>query len=56
MSVVLDATGFYPQGGGQAEDAGYPNGIRVVDTQPREETDIAHILETKPSLLLASSV
>jgi alanyl-tRNA synthetase len=56
VSVVLDAAGFYPQGGGQVEDAGYLNEVRVVDTQPREGTDIAHILETKPSLLLASSV
>jgi len=47
-SVVLDATGFYPQGGGQVGDTGYLNGIRVVDTQPGEETDIAHILEIKP--------
>ena len=47
-SVVLDATGFYPQGGGQVGDTGYLNGIRVVDTQPAEETDIAHTLEIKP--------
>jgi Ser-tRNA(Ala) deacylase AlaX len=47
-SVVLDTTGFYPQGGGQVGDTGYLNGIRVVDTQPGEETDIAHILEIKP--------
>lgn len=47
-SVVLDATGFYPQGGGQVGDTGYLNGIRVVDTQPAEETDIAHNLEIKP--------
>lgn len=48
-SVVLDATCFYPRGGGQVGDTGYINGMRVVDTQAGEETDIVHILETKPS-------
>ena len=46
--VVLDATCFYPRGGGQVGDTGYLNGIRVVDTQAGEETEIAHILEIKP--------
>jgi alanyl-tRNA synthetase len=55
-SVVLDATGFCPQGGGQVGDTGYLNGIRVVDTQPGEETDIAHILETKPFFSVGASV
>ncbi len=47
-SVVLDATCFYPRGGGQVGDTGYLNGVRVVDTQAGEETDIVHILEEKP--------
>jgi len=47
-SVVLDATCFYPRGGGQVGDTGYLNGVRVVDTQAGEETDIVHILEIKP--------
>lgn len=47
-NVVLNATCFYPRGGGQVGDTGYLNGIRVVDTQPGEETDIVHILEIKP--------
>lgn len=55
-SVVLDATCFYPRGGGQAGDTGYLNGIRVVETQAGEETDIAHILEAKPCFSVGASV
>ncbi len=47
-SVVLDATCFYPRGGGQVGDTGYLNGVRVVDTRAGEETEIVHILEIKP--------
>ena len=34
--VVLEATAFYPEGGGQAADTGTLNGIRVLDTRERE--------------------
>mgnify|MGYP005803264091 CR=1 FL=1 len=30
-AVVLDATAFYPTGGGQPHDTGTLNGVRVVD-------------------------
>ena len=33
FSVVLEATAFYPEGGGQAADTGFLNGIRVLDTR-----------------------
>ena len=42
--VVLDATAFYPEGGGQAADTGTLNGVRVKDTREREEK-IVHLCE-----------
>ena len=35
--VILDATAFYPEGGGQAADIGTLNGIRVWDVHERGE-------------------
>ena len=40
--VVLNATAFYPEGGGQAADTGTLNGIRVLDTREQGET-IQHL-------------
>ena len=42
--VVLDATAFYPEGGGQAADTGILNGIRVLDTRERGEA-VVHLCE-----------
>ena len=36
-AVILDATAFYPEGGGQACDLGTLNGIRVLDVQEQGE-------------------
>ena len=38
--VILDATAFYPEGGGQACDRGALGNVRVLDTRERGETVI----------------
>ena len=42
--VTLDATAFYPEGGGQACDLGTLNGIAVTDVRERGE-EIIHLCE-----------
>jgi alanyl-tRNA synthetase len=46
-AVTLDATAFYPEGGGQPADRGTLDGLAVVDVQERDG-EIFHILETNP--------
>ena len=42
--VFLDATAFYPEGGGQAADTGTLGQARVLDVQERDET-VAHLCD-----------
>jgi len=42
--ILLDATAFYPEGGGQACDLGYLNGVRVLDVRERGET-VVHLCD-----------
>ena len=42
--VILDATAFYPEGGGQAADTGFLGGVRVLDTRERGGT-VVHLCE-----------
>ena len=44
-AVELEATCFYPEGGGQLGDRGTLGGARVVDVQVTEEGRIWHLLE-----------
>ena len=43
-AVTLDATAFYPEGGGQAPDKGTLNGIAVLDVQEKGES-VTHLCE-----------
>ena len=44
FSVILDATAFYPEGGGQACDLGTLGNVRVLDVQERGET-VVHLCD-----------
>ena len=43
-AVILDATAFYPEGGGQAADVGTLGDVRVLDTRERGD-DVVHFCD-----------
>lgn len=47
VNVVLEATYFFPRGGGQTGDSGTIDGVKVVDTVA-ENGRIVHIMESAP--------
>lgn len=53
--VILDATAFYPSGGGQVCDTGDVEGVRVLSAKKAGE-DIVHEMETDPSFAFGQRV
>lgn len=43
-AVVLDQTAFYPTAGGQPNDIGSLNGVKVIDVIERDDNEIVHVL------------
>ena len=46
FQVTLDATAFYPEGGGQPGDTGSLGGVRVLDTQ-EQNGEVVHLCDGK---------
>ena len=53
--LLLDATAFYPSGGGQTYDTGEIEGIKVIGVR-KEDDVIVHSLERQPSLAIGDTV
>ena len=44
VKIILDKTAFFPGGGGQKNDSGFINNVKVIDIYEENE-DIVHLLE-----------
>lgn len=53
--VILDATAFYPSGGGQVCDTGTIDGIRVLNVRKTDD-EIVHDLESEPPFAVGQHV
>jgi len=53
--VTLDATAFYPSGGGQVCDTGAIGGVRVVAVRKADD-EIAHELEAEPPFQIGQEI
>jgi alanyl-tRNA synthetase len=47
-AIVLDQTAFYPTAGGQPNDLGAINGLRIVDVVERADGEILHVIAELP--------
>ena len=56
VSVIVDQTAFYPTGGGQPNDTGILEGVRVVDVFEDDSGVIHHILEQPVPLTAGDKV
>ncbi|MEM5852772.1 MAG: alanyl-tRNA editing protein [Candidatus Aenigmatarchaeota archaeon] len=54
--VILDQTCFYAKSGGQINDTGEINGIKVVDVLKDDEENIIHVLEKEPEFKVGDVV
>lgn len=55
-ALVLEATAFYPEAGGQLGDRGTLGGIEVLDTQELDDGSIVHVLAADPGLAAGATV
>lgn len=55
LTITLDRTAFFPEGGGQSCDTGYMNGARVIDVQESADEVYHTVLCSDPATLSAGS-
>ena len=55
-AIVLDATAFYPEAGGQLGDRGTLGGATITDTQELDDGTIVHLVTGEPSFAVGGTV